>query len=106
MSGFMSPQEVHDEPSRWLDVPHEMHESLDGLMSRIFSDWEGKLNDIHCLKCENEEPFVVYQRKGLIHVVPKLCTGYLVGDDGQVSLYHLSDVEEGQLEVLMNKESF
>ena len=103
MSGYMSPQEVYDEPSRWLSVPHETHDSLGGLMLMIFSDWKGKLTDVHCLECENEEPFVVYERKGM---VPKLCTGYLIGDDGQVSLYHLSDVEEGQLEVLLNKESF
>ena len=92
MSTLLSPQEVYDEPFRWLNVPHGMHESLGKLMPLMFEDWESKLTDVHCLECEGEEPFIVYEKEGL---VPKLCTGFLRGKDGEVAWLNLKDPEEG-----------
>ena len=70
---FISPQQVYDDPKRWLDVLHELHPQLLELMSALFPDFPEKLKGIHCLQCEGKEPFTVYLRDGLQE---RLCTGY------------------------------
>ena len=84
--GWMSPKQLNDDPKRWLDVPHHLHESIRKLMERIFPDFEQKLIDdkVHCLKCEGDEAFDVLVGATL---KPATVTGY-IGDEGDVELYH------------------
>ena len=89
--GFVSPQQVYDDPKRWLEVLHEVHEPLLNLMQVLFPDFEGKLQGIHCLCCEGQEPFEVYTRDTFQR---KLVTGYIdQAQDGE-PLLRLVDPEE------------
>ena len=60
--GLISAQQVYDEPLKWLDVLHEVHESLLGFMALAFPDFQARLEGrgIHCLLCEGKETPVVY----------------------------------------------
>ena len=98
MNGMMSPQEVYDEPHRWLNVPHEHHEVLGELMPKMFDNWEGRLTNVHCLQCEGEEPFVVIDKQDFIE---KLVTGYITGEDGEVSWFNLKEIEESFLSLVV-----
>lgn len=87
---FISPQQLNDEPSRWLSVPHIMHESLGKFQELMFPGFKQKLVDenIHCLECEGEKPFEVITTDTLEE---KLCTGY-IGVPGNVELLRLVDI--------------
>lgn len=86
---MVSPQQVYDDPAKWLNVVHEVHEMLMGIMDAVFPDFREKLAGIHCLECEGEAPFVVYDpAEGM---KAKLCTGYV--DDPQVLLF-LTDIPQ------------
>lgn len=76
--GLLSCQQVYDDPRLWLNVVHEVHEMLRGIMHQLYPDFGEKIKDIHCLRCEGEEPFTVYERDTL---KPKLCTGYIDGEE-------------------------
>jgi len=55
MGEFISPDNLNENPKQWLSVPHEMHESLSGLMSKIYDlNWKEKLDkhSVHCFDCE------------------------------------------------------
>ncbi len=85
--GFMSPQELNDDPKRWLDIPHGLHGSLSGLMDKMFSGFSDKLVEekVHCLRCENLEPFdVIVRATGK----PGFCVGY-VGDRNRPELMNI-----------------
>ena len=71
--GFISMQDIYDDPKRWLVVLHECHPMLLKMMPELFPDFAEKLKGIHCLQCEGREPFTVYLRDGLQE---RLCTGY------------------------------
>jgi len=79
MPGLMSPQELNNDPKRWLDVPHELHEQLLKLMDEcLFPGFKKKLEEehVHCFKCEGKDEFpviILKTKEG------KLCTG-LIGD--------------------------
>ncbi|KKN86995.1 hypothetical protein LCGC14_0262640 [marine sediment metagenome] len=90
MAEFMSPQQLYDNPKRWLNVPHVMHESLLKFQEWMFPGFSQKLVDgnIHCLECEGEKPFEVIT---LDTFEEKLCTGY-IGVPGNVELLRLTDV--------------
>lgn len=82
MANFISPQQVYDEPHRWLGVPHETHVSLGELMELMFPDFRDKISGVHCLECEGEVPFIVFEKNG---GAKKLCTGYV--DDPETRMY-------------------
>ena len=76
--GWMSPRELNDDPERWLNVPHELHESLLTLQEKLFPGFNQKLKDanVHCFLCEGSKTFEVFVTTvGRVQV----CTGY-VGD--------------------------
>jgi len=53
--GWISPNDLMSDPNRWLDVPHEHHEILTKLMSKLFKlDWKKTLEEhgVHCLLCD------------------------------------------------------
>jgi len=83
----MSPNDLNEDRKRWLDVPHELHESLLGLMQMMFPDFS--LEGIHCFACEGIEPQRVILKENLI---PKICVGY-VDINGEV-LMNLRDIPE------------
>lgn len=87
--GWMSPKELDDNPKRWLDVPHEHHESLLRLMDKFFPGFEKKLEaqKVHCLKCEGHKPFEVIVKDTLKLAI---CDGY-IGDPRNVELLHLDE---------------
>lgn len=62
--GWISPQQLYDDPKLWLSVDHEFHDVLGKLMAKVFPDWSEKLKAIgcHCLLCEGQE--LVPCRKG------------------------------------------
>ena len=87
--GFMSPQQLNDDPKQWLNVPHELHDSLSGLQEKFFPGFAKKLTEakVHCLECENEKPFEVIR---VDSGTPGICTGY-IGDKGSVVLLNIKD---------------
>ena len=87
--GWMSPKELNDDPKRWLDVPHELHESLLGLQEKLFPGFRSKLTaqKVHCLLCEGKETFEVIIKDTL---KPAICDGY-IGDPANVDLLHTSE---------------
>ena len=46
---LISPQHLYDDPKEWLNVPHELHESLLRLMSHMFPDFKNKLEKMKLL---------------------------------------------------------
>lgn len=55
--GWISPNDLHEDPKQWLNVSHEFHEVLTRLMSKMFEeDWSEVLIrcEIHCYKCEGK----------------------------------------------------
>lgn len=88
--GWMSPKELNNNPSRLLDIPHELHESLLEFQENFFPGFKDKLVEqkVHCLQCEGEEPFEVIVKDAL---EPVSCDGY-IGDPGNVELLHTTAV--------------
>jgi len=91
MAGFMSPKNLNDDPKRWLDVPHELHDSLLKFQENLFPGFTQKLNDaqVHCFQCEGKEPFsVITKDAGKLQT----CDGY-IGDinDSENLLLHCTD---------------
>ena len=72
--GWISPQQLYDDPKLWLSVDHSFHEVLMNLMKKMFPDFEEKLKNIgcHCFECEGKPliPVANAEGKGLI-------TGYV-----------------------------
>ncbi len=91
MAEWMSPQEVYDDPKRWLSVPHLHHSVILQLMQRMFPDFREKLEDIHCLECEGEEPFEVWNIEDR---QMQMVTGYIKHGDEPVSLLRTINVKE------------
>jgi hypothetical protein len=89
--GFMSPRELNDDPRRWLDIPHEFHETLLSLQEKLFPGFKKKLEEqkVHCLECEGVAPFDVIVKDTL---EPAICNGY-IGDPDNIELMHLVDSE-------------
>ncbi len=90
--GLMSPHDLNDNPRRWLDTPHEVHESLSGLMEKLYPGFAQRLTEakVHCLLCEYREPFeVIIIATGN----PATCDGY-IGDLDNVELLHTTNLEE------------
>ena len=85
--GWMSPKELDDDPRRWLNIPHELHESLLGLMEKLFPGFQKKLEEhkVHCLECEGMKPFEVITKDTLKRAT---CDGY-IGDPDDIELLHL-----------------
>ena len=74
--GWMSPRELNDDPKRWVDIPHELHDSLLKLQERLFPGFTKKLEEahVHCFLCNGEETFeVIIQATGEV----ALCDGYV-----------------------------
>ena len=74
--GWMSPKDLNDDPKRWLDIPHELHESLLSLQEKLFPGFKEKLNNlnVHCFLCEGRKPFeVIIKDTGELQT----CTGYV-----------------------------
>ena len=92
--GFISPQELYDDPKKWLSVPHELHDSVRKLMDKVFPEpsFSQKLIEehVHCLECDGLKPFEVITTDTL---EVKLCTGY-VGEPGNIKLLNLKDSQE------------
>ncbi len=78
MSGWMSPKDLNDDPKRWLDVPHDRHDSVLKLQEKLFPGFTQKLQDskVHCLLCEGKETFEVIIKATS---EAQTCNGY-IGD--------------------------
>ena len=87
---LISPQEVYDDPKRWLSVPHELHKSLMGLMKMMYPDFESRIRDIHCIECQGFAPFHIIDKETF---EVKLCTGYIM-KDGEVDLLRVTELPE------------
>lgn len=91
---YMSPQELNDDPKRWLDVPHELHESILQLQEKLFPGFTQKLKDanVHCLLCEGRSTFEVYVKPTGKR---QICDGY-VGDTSKPEnfFFHCTDPTE------------
>ena len=87
--GWMSPKQLDDDPRRWLNIPHELHESLLGLMEKLFPGFKKKLEEhkVHCLECEGIKPFEVITKNTLKRAT---CDGY-IGDPSNIELLHLGE---------------
>lgn len=94
--GFISPQQLYDNPKLWLSVPHSLHNSLGSLMEKLFPEcsFRHKLSreHVHCLECEGLAPFKAVTKDTL---ETKLCTGY-IGEMGNIKLLRLQDIQEGR----------
>lgn len=93
--GWMSPKDLNDDPKRWLDIPHELHDSLSGFQEKMFPGFADKLVEakVHCLECENEKPFEVT----IIDTLrPGVCTGY-IGDKGNEEFLHVVHTDEQEV---------
>lgn len=82
---LMSPNDLNEDRKRWLDIPHDLHESILGLMQKLFPEFN--LDGIHCFECEGMKPQMVILKDNLM---PKLCVGY-VDINGEV-LMSLRDI--------------
>lgn len=73
---LMSPQQLNDDPKRWLDVPHELHESLLKLQEKLFPGFAQKLKDakVHCFLCEGRSTFEVFVK---LTGERQICDGYI-----------------------------
>lgn len=80
--GWMSPNELKENPEKWLDIPHELHESIFSLMQMMYDDGFEVPKHIHCLECEGHEPFDVISPEG-----PGIVTGYKDVEGGEPLLY-------------------
>lgn len=91
---WMSPQELNDDPKRWLDVRHELHESVLALMENVFPGFKQKLIDlhIHCFECEGKKPIEAMTIDKLKSV---LVTGW-IGEPGSpdIMLHIVEQAEE------------
>ena len=87
--GWMSPKELNDDPKRFLDTPHNLHESLLSLQEKLFPGFRDKLKEqkVHCLQCEGLGDFEVIIKDTC---QPAICDGY-IGDPGNIESLHLSD---------------
>ena len=74
--GWMSPKEMNDDPKRWLDIPHELHDSLLKLQEKLFPGFTQKLKDanVHCFECEGNKPFEVIIKDAM---KMQICVGYV-----------------------------
>lgn len=90
--GWMSPTELNNDPKRWLDVPHDLHENLISLLEMMFPGFKQKLVDgnVHCLECDGEKPFKVIT---LDTFETKMVVGY-IGIKGKVELLSCHKIEE------------
>lgn len=88
--GLISPNQLNEDPKLWLNVPHELHDSLGKLMERLFPGFHEKLEDIHCLECEGLRPFKVVTKDTL---ETKLCVGY-VGKPEKVEFMSLKNLSQ------------
>ena len=81
MAGWMSPQDLNDDPKRWLNIPHDMHDSLLGFQEKLFPGFTQKLKgaNVHCLLCEGKEPFAVTI---IATGEDQTCNGY-IGDSSE-----------------------
>ena len=85
MTGWMSPQNLNDDPKRWLDIPHDMHDELLKFQEKLFPGFTQKLNDskVHCFLCEGKEPFAVTI---VATGEDQTCNGYIGDSSDPVSL--------------------
>jgi len=83
--GFVSPQQVIDDPKQFLKIPHEMHKVLGKLLERLSPGFKQKLVDqkIHCVECDGIAPIFVLDEK---HQRVVKLIGY-VGDVDRPELY-------------------
>jgi len=81
----MSPNDLKEDPRQWLNIPHELHESLLQLMNMMY-DGGFDLTGVHCLECEGREPFEVFVKAT---GESKLCTGYV--DDPYETMLNLKE---------------
>ena len=90
--GFMSPKELNDDPKKWLDVPHELHDSLLKFQEKLFPGFTQKLKEaqVHCFQCEGKETFPVIMKDTFKH---QTCDGY-IGDIGNFDELLLHCVDE------------
>jgi hypothetical protein len=89
---WMSPRELNDNPEKWLNIPHELHEVLRSLQEKMFPGFVQKLEDkqVHCLECDGHEPFAVYV---VTEGKTRLCDGYVGStDDPDNLLLHTKDI--------------
>ena len=85
--GWMSPQDLDDDPKRFLDTPHDLHEDLLEFQEKLFPGFKKKLMEakVHCLLCEGLETFeVILKDTG----EKRVCDGY-VGDADNVGSLHV-----------------
>lgn len=87
--GWMSPMQLNDDPRRFLDTPHDLHESLLILQEKLFPGFKDKLAEqkVHCLQCEGKTVFEVIIKDTLNLAI---CDGY-IGDPDNVELLHTSE---------------
>lgn len=87
--GWMSPQQLFDDPKRWLNIPHEHHEVLLQLQEKLFPGFGKKLEEhkVHCLECEGIKPFEVIVKDTLKVTT---CNGY-IGDPRNVQLLNVKE---------------
>ncbi len=91
--GLISPNELRADPKKWLDIPHELHESLGSLMQKMYEGEGGfDLTDIHCLKCEGYENLAVITPDG-----PGIVTGYCYDENGE-PLLRIAEPETEEVE--------
>ena len=85
----ISPEQLNADPTQWLDVPHDLHESLLNLMERVYPGFEKVLQDrsIHCLKCEGKEPFEVLLKDTFKYAT---VDGY-IGEPDNIEELHTAD---------------
>lgn len=84
--GWMSPNDLNDNPKRFLDIPHEMHKVLLEFQEKLFPGFKARLEKqkVHCLECEGEKPFEVVV---IATSEETICDGY-IGDKGSVEFLH------------------
>lgn len=61
---FISPKQLDDDPKLFLSIPHELHKMVIDFQDMILPGFKQKLIDqkIHCLECDGEDAFAVFNR--------------------------------------------
>lgn len=81
---MITPRQMFENPTRWLDVPHVLHNVLDGLMEDLFEGWYQHRNHVVCYECHGRPPVKIFD---LLTGAPLRVVGAVMGTDGQVLMY-------------------
>ena len=84
MPNMLSPNEVYADPQKWLQVDHEVHQTLLPLMRKLYEDWDQRTSRVHCYRCETGNVKHAFSADTL---KPMILGGHVEDEDGNIVMY-------------------